>query len=91
MSSGYCTMHKSHVLDEAECYFCKEQKPCNNWLDTEPEPKEMCWNCLHWRSIDGSSYCVNFCNLNIFCDTTKGCDRFCARRKGEEIKFEECE
>jgi len=47
MSSGYCTMHKSHVLDEAECYFCKEQKPCNNWLDVEPEPepKEMCWNC----------------------------------------------
>ena len=36
MSSGYCTMHKSHVLDEAECYFCKEPKPCNNWLDTEP-------------------------------------------------------
>ena len=40
MSSGYCIMHKSHVLDEAECYFCKEQKPCNNWLDVEPEPKE---------------------------------------------------
>lgn len=33
MSSGFCKLLKLVVLDEAECYFCKEIKPCDHWSD----------------------------------------------------------
>ena len=74
MSSGYCTMHKSHVLDEAECYFCKEQKPCNNWLDVEPEPKEY-------------EYPKNILRIIRIGTTSSHYDEF-ASEELEQLKFE---